>query len=102
MPSVICDAFPSAIEYTKIARRWLSSPFEYAIQRESDDHVGWSDRPGSAYVSLSSFVDLPVAGSITHTLRWLSSNERCLPSGDHSSDEKNAADGSAIARGFST
>src|SRR5690242_15575025 len=81
-------------------RRWLARLFEYATQRESGAHTAAKERPGVEYVSVSIFVARPVATSIIHRLRWLSSRVRRLPSGDHVMAEKKAGPGSAMARGF--
>jgi hypothetical protein len=53
-------------------------------------------------VSVSSFTAAPLATSIAHSARWLSSSSSCLPSGDHTGAKKKAFDGNAIARGLLT
>ena len=46
--SVTCVAFPVAVEYRKIERRWLSSAFEYVTHFESGDHTASNPRLGAA------------------------------------------------------
>src|SRR5437016_6234854 len=86
-PSVSWKDLPSARECTKIARRWLSLLREYAIQRESGDHTASKVRPGVSKTSVSTFVERPLATSITQRLSRLSSNRSSRLLGDHASSE---------------
>ena len=97
---MICTLLPVAIEYRKIARMWLGSDFEYAIQRESGDHAASKPRCGSSYQSESIFVKRPVEMASVQSCALESLNSMCCALGDHTGFVKYASVGNAIARGF--